>query len=250
MEQVQSSMLERINAPALYAIVAFAILMVCAMCVYFMVKSWRAGVAVGMDKAVLKKAVVSSATFTLLPAFSVLLGVVALSGSMGIPLPWLRLSVIGNLQYEVNVAQIAATSVGLSGLKITEMTPQAFVTIALVMTAGILGGALLCLFTLKAYSKKLGGKPKAAGSGKKSFGDWAMIAMFVGMCAAYIGSYVGQAAVHRNLLPLLTAAIAAAAMCVFERLEKKDSLKWLENFDLAASMLIAMAAAVLLGAWM
>ena len=250
MEQVQISLLDRLNSPSMYAVVACAILSVCAMCVYFMVKSWRAGIAVGMDKAVLKKAVVSSATFTLLPAFSVLLGVVALSGSMGIPLPWLRLSVIGNLQYEVNVAQIAATSVGLSGLKITEMTPQAFVTIALVMTVGILGGALLCLFTLKAYASKLGGKPKAAGSGKKSFGDWAMVAMFVGMCAAYIGSYVGQAVVNGSLLPLVTSIVAAAAMLVCEVLERKNDMKWLENFDLAASMLVAMAAAVLLGGWL
>lgn len=250
MDKVQTNLLDQINSPALYGIVALAIALVCAMCVYFMVKSWRAGLAVGMDRAVLRKAVVSSATFTLLPAFSVLLGVVALSGSMGIPLPWLRLSVIGNLQYEVNVAQIAATSVGLSGLKITEMTPQAFVTIALVMTMGILGGALLCLFTLKAYSKKLGGKPKAAGAGKKSFGDWAMVAMFVGMCAAYIGSYAGQAAVQRNLLPLATAIVAAAAMAVCEWLERRHDLKWLENFDLAASMLVAMGAAVLLGGWL
>ena len=246
MEMMEASLLDRLNSPAMYGIVALAIALVVAMCVYFMVKSWRAGVKVGMDKAVLRKAIVSSATFTLLPAFSVLLGVVALSGSMGIPLPWLRLSVIGNLQYEVNVAQIAATGVGLSGLKITELTPQAFVTIALVMTAGILGGALLCLFTLKAYSKKLSGKPKAAGSSKKTFGDWAMVAMFVGMCAAYIGSYVGQA-VQCSWIALLTALVAAAAMAVCEYLERKKHMRWLENFDLAASMLIAMAACVLLG---
>ena len=243
---MEVSLLDRLNSPAMYGIVALAIGLVVAMCIFFMIKSWRAGVKVGMDKAVLRKAVVSSATFTLLPAFSVLLGVVALSGSMGIPLPWLRLSVIGNLQYEVNVAQIAATSVGLSGLKITELTPQAFVTIALVMTAGILGGALLCLFTLKAYSKKLSGKPKAAGSAKKTFGDWAMVAMFVGMCAAYIGSYVGQA-VQGSWIALLTALVAAAAMAVCEYLERKKHMRWLENFDLAASMLIAMAACVLLG---
>ena len=244
---MEKNLLEQLNSPAMYGIVAFAIMLVVAMCVFFMVKSWRAGVKVGMDKAVLSKAVVSSATFTLLPAFSVLLGVVALSGSMGIPLTWLRLSVIGNLQYEVNVAQIAATSVGLSGLKITEMTPEAFVTIALVMTAGILGGAVLCLFTLKAYAKKLSGKPRAAGSAKKTFGDWAMVAMFVGMCAAYIGSYVGQAAVEGSALALLTALVAAAAMVVCEYLERKKNMPWLENFDLAASMLIAMAACVLLG---
>ena len=201
MDIMEASLLDKLNSPAMYGIVALAIVLVAAMCVYFMVKSWRAGIQIGMDKNVLRKAIVSSATFTLLPAFSVLLGVVALSGSMGIPLPWLRLSVIGNLQYEVNVAEIAAKGVGLSGLKITEMTPEAFVTIALVMTAGILGGALLCLLTLKAYSKKLSGKPKAAGSGRKTFGDWAMVAMFVGMCAAYIGSYIGQAVAHNVMLP-------------------------------------------------
>ncbi len=239
-----NTLLQLLNAPAMYAIVALAILSVVAMCVFFMVKSWRAGLAIGMDKAVLKKAVVSSATFTVLPAFSILLGVVALSGNLGIPLPWLRLSVIGNLQYEVNVADIAARSIGLSGLKITEMTPTAFVTIALVMSAGILGGALCCIFTLKAYSKKLtGNKPAAAGSRKKSFGDWAMIAMFVGMCAAYIGSYVGQAA-QGTLLPLITAAVAAAVMAVCEVLERRFALRWLESFDLAASMLVAMAASV------
>lgn len=242
---MESNILQRLNAPSIYGLVALGILAVVAMCVHFLVKSWRAGLQLGMDKAVLKKAVISSATFTVLPAFSILLGVVALSGSLGIPLPWLRLSVIGNLQYEVNVAQIAATSIGLSGLKISEMTPQAFVTIALVMTAGILGGALMCLFTLKAYSKKLGGrKPAASGSQRKSFGDWAMIAMFVGMCSTYIGSYVGQA-VQAEYLPLLTALAAAAVMAVCEYFERRRNARWLENFDLAASMLAAMAVAVL-----
>ncbi len=241
-----NSLLEQLNAPILYALVGGAILVVVAMCVHFGVKSWRAGIRLGMDRAVLKKAVISSATFTVLPAFSILLGVVALSGSMGIPLPWLRLSVIGNLQYEVNVAEIAAKGIGLTGLKISEMTPQAFVTIALVMTAGILGGALLSLFTLKAYAKKLNGnKAQKPSESKTSFGDWAMIAMFVGMCAAYIGSYVGQAA-QASWLPLITSLVAAAAMAVCEVLERKCHVQWLENFDLAASMLIGMAAAVLL----
>ena len=136
---MESEMLQKLNAPILYVIVGAAVLAVGAMCVVFLIKSWRAGLAIGMDRKVLKKAIISSATFSVLPAFSILLGVIALSGSLGIPLPWLRLSVIGNLQYEINVAQIAATGIGLSGLRITEMTPQAFVTIALVMTCGILG---------------------------------------------------------------------------------------------------------------
>ena len=58
MDEMQTSLIHQINAPAVYGIVAVAILLVVAMCVYFMVKSWRAGVAVGMDKAVLRKAIV------------------------------------------------------------------------------------------------------------------------------------------------------------------------------------------------
>ena len=70
-----------------------------------------------------------------------------------------------------------------------------------------------------------------------------MIAMFVGMCAAYIGSYVGQVA-QSSWLPLITSLVAAAAMAVCEWFERNRQVRWLENFDLAASMLVAMAAAV------
>ena len=239
-------LLSLLNGPLMYAVVALAIGGVVAMCVFFLVKSWRAGVKIGMDKAVLKRVVMSSATFTVLPAVSILLGVITLSGSMGIPLPWLRLSVIGNLQYEVNVADIAARSAGLSGLSIAEMTPTAFVTMVLVMTCGILAGALLCVFTLKSYTGKLSRrKPVEPGQQRKSFGDWAMVAMFVGMCATYIGSYVGKAA-QADFLPLITALIAAAAMAVCEVLERRYNWKGLENFDLALCMLIAMAGAVII----
>lgn len=48
-------LLEQLNAPILYALVGGAILLVVAMCVTFMVKSWRAGLRLGMDRAVLKK---------------------------------------------------------------------------------------------------------------------------------------------------------------------------------------------------
>lgn len=237
-------MLEKLNSPVMYLIVGVAIASIAVMCIFFMVKSYKAGVKLGMDKKILKKTIVSSATFSVLPAFSILLGVIALSGSLGIPFPWLRLSIIGNLQYEINVAEIAATRSGLSGLKITEMTPESFVTIALVMTAGILGGILMCIFTLPKYSRKLNSAVKAKGnSTKKSFGDWAMIAMFVGMCTTYIGSYVGKLR-GGEWMPIVTAIIAALVMGICEFFERKKKCLWLENFDLAISMLVAMASIV------
>ena len=238
--------LSAVNAPQLYGLVALVLTVMTVICFVFLIKSYRAGVKLGMDKKVLRRAITSSATFTLLPSISILLGVIALSGSLGVPLSWLRLSVIGSLQYELNVAEIAAQSAGLSGLRLEELSPQAFITIALVMTVGILGGILCCIFFLKGYLGKLKSKPKKESSGKPGFGAHATTAMFVGLCATFVGSYVGKA-VHEDIMPLIVAIVAGIVMAVFEYFIQKKEKAALENFSLAASMLIAMAFAVVFG---
>ena len=238
--------LSAVNAPQLYGLVALVLTVMTVICFVFLIKSYRAGVKLGMDKKVLRRAITSSATFTLLPSISILLGVIALSGSLGVPLSWLRLSVIGSLQYELNVAEIAAQSAGLSGLRLEELSPQAFITIALVMTVGILGGILCCIFFLKGYLGKLKSKPKKESSGKPGFGAHATTAMFVGLCATFVGSYVGKA-VHEDIMPLIVAIVAGIVMAVFEYFIQKKGKAALENFSLAASMLIAMACAVVFG---
>ena len=247
--------LSDVNSGFFYLLVAAVLAFVTLMCVVFLVKSYKAGIEIGMDKQVLKKTIISSATFTLLPSISILLGVIALSGTLGVPFSWLRLSVIGALQYELNVAEMAAQSIGLAGLKPEAMSMGAFVTIALVMTAGILGGVVCCLFFLKKYLGKIQKAPKKEKSGKPGFGAHATTAMFVGLCGAYIGAYIGEAVTGRTVdgglvrdfMPLVVAAIAAAAMAVFEFFIQKKGKAVLENFSLAASMLIAMAGAVLIG---
>ena len=238
--------LSQVNAGSFYLIVAVVLAFITVMCLVFLIKCYRAGIKIGMDPAVLKKTITSSATFTLLPSISILLGVVALSGTLGVPLSWLRLSVIGSLQYELNVAEIAAQSVGLTGLRLAELDISSFVTIALVMTVGILGGLFYTLFFLKKYLKKIRQAPKKEKSDKPGFGAHATTAMFVGLCGAYIGAYIGKAVPREgsDIMPLFVAIVAAIAMAFFEFLIQKKGKANLENFSLAASMLIAMAAAV------
>ncbi|MBR3840842.1 MAG: DUF5058 family protein [Erysipelotrichales bacterium] len=240
--------LSAVNSSTFYLIVAAVLTYVTVMCFVFLIKSYKAGLELGMDKEKLKKTITSSATFTLLPSISILLGVVALSGSLGVPLSWLRLSVIGSLQYELNVAEIAAQSAGLSGLRLEELNVEVFTTIALVMTIGILGGIFCCIFFLKGYSNKLQRAPKKEKSNEPSFGDYATIAMFVGLCAAFIGAYIGKAFPREgsDILPLFTAAVSGGVMLIFDYLVQKKNMKSLENFDLAASMLVGMAAVVIL----
>ena len=151
-------MISQLNSPSIYLICGIIIAFVAAVCVVFMVRAYRTGIAIGMDPAKLKRALTSSVTFSILPSIGILLGVIALSGSLGTPWPWLRLSVIGALHYETQVAQAAAEQVGLSSLSAAAMTPRAFATIAFLMSVCIMWGMILSFFFNRAYLKKLGGQ--------------------------------------------------------------------------------------------
>lgn len=240
--------ISQLNAPGLYLVSGVIILAVMAVSILFMVRAWRAGVAIGMDKQKLRRAITSSATFTLIPSISILLGVIALSGTLGTPLPWLRLSVIGALHYEASVADIAARNIGMTGLNATEMTASAYVTIALLMTVGIIWGMICMVLFGKRYCNRLQ-RPKQSSQSGAGFGDLAMKAMFIGLISAYIGSYIGGfvSLPTHDYMPLVVMAVSACAMAVFLHLVEKKKLAWLDNFSMAGSMLISMAVAVIVG---
>lgn len=245
---------EKLNSPAMYLITGTIVLFVAGLCVVFMIRAWKAGQAIGMDRKLLKKTITASATFSVLPSTAILLGVIALSGTLGIPLPWLRLSVVGALHYEASVADIAARGAGMNGLNADQLTLEAFTSIAFVMTVGIIWGMALMLTLGKSYCNRITRSNKKAAGGR-SFADVAMTAMFVGLISAYLGSYIAQMVQVKggglvftgNVLPLVTAGFSALAMAGMNYLVVKKKQGWVENFSIAGSMLIGMTAAVLCG---
>ncbi len=236
------SYIERANSLPLYLVVGIILLFIIFICIVFMVKSYRAGKKIGMNEAVLKKAVTSSAAFTFLPSISILLGVIALSGSLGVPVSWLRLSVIGNLQYEATVAEMAAENMGVS-LDSSVLTMDNLVTILAVMTFGIIWGGVLSIFTLKKYSSKLK-LVKKSGSSSAGFASIAMSAMMIGLCSTFIGSYLSQAIRITAFIPFLTALVSALVMAVLDWACRKYKLQVLDSFSLALAMLAGMAGSV------
>jgi len=292
-------MFELMNAPVMYAISGGIVGFVAIMCVVFMVRAYRAGVAMGLDPVRMKRAVSASATFAVLPSVGILLGVIALSGSLGTPLPWLRLSVIGALHYETQVAEAAAESVGIH-LSASEMTGTAFATIALLMSFCICWGMIFSIILTKKYASRLldtsslekkeekpeedlaacdtdlaaetdtcacTGEPSVGNDAdaaaaesteapkKKKFsiaefGDTAMTAMFIGLVSAYIASYIGQIVHSQSWIQLAVALTGALAMGIFTWFREKKQKAWIDNFSIAGSMLIAMAAAVLFSKFM
>ena len=247
------SILSRLNSPFLYIVCGGVILFIALVSLFFLIRAYRAGKAMGIDVTKMKRVIAASATFTLLPSIGILLGVIALSGSLGIPWPWLRLSVIGALHYETQVAPAAAEQAGLGGLSASSMTATGFATICLLMSLCIMWGMVFSTLFNKRYLKKLGsGGGRSAGV--SGFGDKAMTAMFIGLICAYLGSYIGGFVSGKGRfsfagawLPIAVALIASLVMAFFVWLAEKKKLAWVESFSIAGSMLLAMASAVLLG---
>ena len=254
--------LQSLNSPIMYLICGSIVTLVAVICLIFAIRAYRTGKAIGIDTGKMKRVIVASATFAVLPSVGILLGVIALSGSLGTPWPWLRLSVIGALHYETQVAEAAAEAVGMEKLSAASMTGSGFSTIALLMSFCIIWGMVLMIFNGKAYSKKLvvrdpseqkpDQKPKKLNL--KAFGDTAMTAMFIGLVSAYIASYIGTIVSENGLftftgswLPLAVACVAALAMAGFLLIRDKARAEWVDSFSIAGSMLIAMTAAIFLG---
>ncbi len=227
----------------------------------FIIQSYKDAKIIGMDKSILKKTIISSAIFTILPSISILIGVVALSNCIGIPLPWIRLTVIGALHYEGTAVNVTYGAVSLSNL-----TPAQFVTIAAVMTLGIISGPIYCLFGFKAYDKKVLAKTrnlnqtetteeKTQTKKQRKFGAMLFDIVFIGMICAFlaieIAKYFNPKKDYTGVMqestyyPIVAIVFAFGGMALCDLLEKKFNQKWIGNFSLGFSMILGMAAAII-----
>ena len=225
----------------MYIIAACVIVFVLAQSVFFLVRAYKRGKAIGLGAAKLKKTIISTAVFTIAPAISILLGVVVLAEFLGIPLPWIRLSVIGALTYELPAAQTTANALNV---EVSELItdPNVYSAIAWVMTLGILPSIILPPILKKIQ----GGMIKIRNKDSK-WGDIFQTSLFLGMISAFLGLVFAD--VRNGLagwIPIFVLIVSAAAMGVCGLLIKKCGMKWLETYALSISMLVAMVFAVII----
>ena len=224
------------NGPLMYAMTAIVILFVIAMSIRFIVMAWKRAKKIGMDPKVLRRVARSSAIFTIAPAVSILLGVIALSRALGFPLPWLRLSVIGALTYETPAAASAASD--LSNL-ITD--PVVFAAIAWVMTLGIIPGPVL----VPTIGKKIENGVMRIRQKDEHWGSLFMTALFLGMISAFLGMIFATVSEGlRGWIPCFVMIASALIMCVCAVFVKVLHWKWMEDYALPISMLGGMALSI------
>ncbi len=244
-----------VNHPVLFLLAGFLVAVVLAQSVYFLVKALRRSKQIGMDQAKIKKTMKTAAVFTIAPAVSIVISVIALSKSLGIPLPWLRLSVVGSLSYEAIAAGNAVSAMGLTLGKIESLTAQQFVNISLVMTISIMLG----IWLVPLIGKKLLSGMSNLENRDSKWADIFQNAMFIGMISAFLGFVFcdfsrlwipGDYSATSGLVPVCVMVVSALIMVVCGVLMKKPKFAWLGDYALPISLILGMASAIPITAWL
>lgn len=247
----------------MYAIALAVIAFVVVQSVFFLIKSLKKARELGIAKETLRSTIISSAMFTVAPAISILATVIVLANALGIVLPWIRLSVIGNLAYETTAAQSALDFWGDS-LRNTVTDPQKFATISWAMTLGSIAPLILLPFFCKKLQKKVGETVNKSEKSKK-FGDAISAAAFIGIVMAFVSREIysvttqttsvenAEGAIEQvkmisgsaGFMSILVLICAIVFMLILDVICKKFKLTKLEPFAMPIAMFAAMGMAVL-----
>ena len=249
-----------VNHPLLFVIVAVIVLLVLGQSVFFLVKALKRAKELKMKSEVIKKTVTSSITFTIAPAISILVGVISLSVALGVPLPWLRLSVVGSLSYETVAAGNTIEALGSSmGIQISDAS--SYVTVAWVMTLGIILG----LFIVPLLTKKIQSGMISLENKDKKWMEIFNSSMFLGMISAFLGyvfcdvtnlfrsdAWLLEQGITRTacLIPVCVMAVSAVTMIILGLLSKKTKQRWITDYALPISLILGMASAIPFTAWL
>ena len=263
-----------VNHPVLFAIAGLLVAVVLAQSIYFLVKALRRSKALGMDQTKIRKTIRTAAIFTIAPAVAIVISVMTLSQTLGLPLPWLRLSVVGSMSYEMVAANNALSAMGQSLGSNAGLTAQQYVNVLAVMTVSIMMG----IWLVPAIGKKL---QKGMSSLSNRDAKWADIfsnALFIGMIAAFLGFVFSnvsrlwdpaartvtekvvengvevqrQVAVSATsgLIPVCVMAASAAVMVLSGGLMKIFKAAWISDYALHVSLILGMASAIPITAWL
>ena len=205
-----------VNSPALFVIAGLIIAAVLAQSVYFLIKAWKRGLAIGMGKEKLRRIARTAAVFTIAPAVAIVISVITLAKDLGVPLPWLRLSVVGSLSYETIAASNAEGAMGLVFGQVDSLTASQYVTIAWVMTISIMVG--IWLVAIVGY-------------------------VFCDFSSVFKGDFSG-------LIPVLVMLVSALMMGISGLAVRKLKWSWIADYALPISLIAGMASAIPITAWL
>lgn len=226
------------NSNLLFVLCAAVILIVVIQAAVFLFKAWNRGGALGISSETRKKVITNSAVFSVVPSIPIIIVLSTLIPTLGMYLPWLRLSVVGSAMYENMAADTTVKTFGLYGISDPGMTPSIFLSVAWVMTLGVISYPLINALFLKRYT---GGLAKMKQKG--GFIQVAIPAMFVGL----IGPMAVPSIVNfENPAGIAAIVIAGISVLSMNKIAEKTKVASFKEFSFPLSMVIGMVSAAVI----
>jgi len=221
------------NSAGMWLACSAIVVVVFIQAIRFTLISYRAGLAIGLTRQQMVTSFRTGFTTALVPSVAILLGLAVLIPSLGMPFPWMRLSVLGSVVYELMASAIAAREMGLESIT-RDPSGQAFATAVWVMCMGFLIPLVfVAFFTPRIKDLK----------GKLAGGDEAWMGVL--STAAFFGAvgYMFSQPLVRGGAPLLALLGGLLTVVVLGAIYTLGKQTWLKEWIVSLAIVGGMAAA-------
>lgn len=226
-----------ISSPLLLVLVVIGLVYITGFSVVYLMKAKKRALEMGISEAEVKDIVKSSAIFSIVPSLSIVIGLVALATAMGTVWAWWRLSVIGSLSFETQIASSLAAVLGFSSTTdmVANASGQQFGVVMILMSVGMLSGFLILLPFGKKLSTSVDKSKGGNGWSSVLSGCFMLVLLAVYVPVLLICDTI-------QALVMVTGLVVALILSV---LASKPGLGWLNNFIMAGSMIVGMLSSLL-----
>ena len=237
------SAMEIANSWPMWVACGLAVLVVIAQAVIFAKNAYQAGEKVGLTKKQMKKAMKSSAITSIGPSVVILSGMLSLLITVGGPIAWMRLSMIGSVMFEALAAGIGTNVVGVT-LGTDTLTNEALAMALWTMVLCSIGWVIFATFSATRMDKIQG--KLSGGDAKKliKISVAAVIGVFAAMSAQHLVKVydftTGALSLNKYALACVLGAVIMAVM-----MKVSEKVTALKEWNLTISILLAMIIAAL-----
>lgn len=225
---------ERVNEIAnglpLWIACGIAVALIIVQATIFLRNSYSAGKEIGLTESQMKGAMKSSAITSIGPSIVILSGMLSLLVSVGGPMAWMRLGLIGSVMFESMAAGFGTSSVGVQ-LGADPMTELAFTMAVWTMILGSIGWVIFATLTANRMDRI---------QEKLSGGNAAMLTVIAS--SAIIGAFSAMTANHLVRLNknAVAAVLGGVIMGILIQIAEKKNVKWLHEWALTIAILAGM----------
>ncbi len=225
------------GSPLLLALVIGGLGYIMAFSVVYLLKARKRALEMGITKKEINDIIKSSLIFSIVPSLSIVIGLVALAASLGTIWAWWRLSVIGSLSFETQIASSLAPVLGYANTTelMNNATGEQFGVVMILMSVGMLSGFLILI----PFGKKL----MTSVDKTKGGNGWSNVlsgCFMLTLLAVYVPVLLISDTIQA--LVMITGLIVAIVMGI---VGKKPGWTWINNFIMAGSMILGMVSSLL-----